>query len=465
MLFNSLNYAILLLLSSVLYWLTPNVRFRKIILLIASIAFYASWSGKYLTILIFCVWLNWFFSYKYFERRNSIYLNIAVVGSLFVLFFYKYTNFLAESAWSLGSLFGLIGNAPRWDILLPLGISFYTFQLIAYSIDVAREKIAPERDILDVGLFVLFFPHLIAGPICRAPQLIPQLKEKKIFSWDNVHDGAFLFLAGFFLKTSIADGISPYINIIYSNPGNYSGLDNLWAVIGFSVQIYGDFCGYSLMALGSAKLFGINLPFNFNLPYNSLSIKEFWRRWHITLSNWLRDFLYISLGGNRDSKIKTYRNLCITMLLGGLWHGANWTFLAWGGIHGSALAVNQVFAATTFGQKCAEIKWFRIPAWFLTMAVVLISWIFFRASTISLAFSQINMITTYKAGWATSTLPIGFFEILILFICSHAILHNFTFCHPVSTQGKWIGFLLFGVFSFLSFIYYVDGKDFIYFQF
>lgn len=465
MLFNSVNYAVLLLVSSILYWITPSVRVRKIILLVASVAFYASWSGKYLVVLLLCVWLNWYFAAKYIEKRKPLYLHIAVTGSLLILFFYKYINFLLENIWSFSSIFKEIGPAPRWEIILPLGVSFYTFQLIAYSIDVAREKIAPEKDILDVGLFVLFFPHLIAGPICRAPQLLPQLKEKRSFSWESIHDGAFLFLGGFFLKTCIADGISPYVNVIFTDPDTYSGLDNLWSVIGFAVQIYGDFCGYSLMALGSAKMFGINLPFNFNLPYNSLSIKEFWRRWHITLSNWLKDFLYISLGGNRDSKLKTYRNLFLTMLLGGLWHGANWTFLIWGAIHGGALAVNQVFSGTTLGSKCAENKLLRLPFWLLTMSVVLLSWVFFRAKSFSTAFRQIEKISIFDQTWSSSVLPVGFFELMILFLCTHLVIHKYTFQTNISSQNKWTGFILFAFFTFLSFIYYVEGKDFIYFQF
>lgn len=463
MLFNSLDYFKLLFITVVLYWAIKNQNFKKAILFIASYVFYASWSGKYFLVVLFCGLLNWFCSKKLIETGNRLFLHVAVMGSLAVLAFFKYTNFFVGGFWAL--LMPPSAPPPAFSILLPLGVSFYTFQLIAYTIDVSRKKIEPERNPIDVILFVIYFPHLIAGPICRAPQLIPQLKKANPFSLHSLFDGLFFLLGGFFLKTSVADAIAPFVNVIYAAPEKYSGLDNLWATLGFAIQIYGDFCGYSLMALGSAKMFNMYLPFNFDLPYFSLSLREFWKRWHISLSNWLRDFLYISLGGNRGSKFMTYRNLFLTMVLGGLWHGANWTFIVWGFIHGSALALNHFFVNFFETATFRTFNAYKLFSWFLTISVVMTAWVFFRASSIQQGWDVLRLIGTYKAGWTTSSIGFKFFEIVILFLATHVLIHKYTFRKKVSEAPWYISAFLFSSFLLLSAVYYVEGKDFIYFQF
>ena len=311
----------------------------------------------------------------------------------------------------------------------------------------------------------MFFPHLIAGPICRTAQIIPQIKTIQVISFSAFYKGALIFLGGFVLKTGIADGIAPYVNVIFDNPTNYSGSDNLFGVIGFGVQILGDFWGYSLMAIGSGYFFGIVLPINFNAPYFALSIQDFWRRWHITLSNWLRDYLYISLGGSKNqSEWKIYRNLTITMLLGGLWHGASWNFVIWGGIHGVALAVHRFWSKATFHEALQNLYGYKLLAWFITMIVVFGSWIFFRAKDFDSAIQIITAIISPSQGWADLSIALHFFELIGLFVIVHYISRYFeSITEERFGTMKTNLFLLF--MSYLAAAYYVDGNDFIYFQF
>ncbi|WP_327205964.1 MBOAT family O-acyltransferase [Rhizobium beringeri] len=363
-------------------------------------------------------------------------------------------------------MIGIAVESPRIPALLPLGISFYVFELISYAVDLYNKKMVAERNPLKLSIFVLFFPHLIAGPICRANQFMPQIGTLQKLSSDLIVTGAYLFVTGFALKCGIADGIAPYVNTTFANPGNYGGLDNLLAVVGFGVQIFCDFWGYSLMALGAAKLFGYDLPSNFNSPYTARSIQQFWRRWHITLSNWLRDYLYIPLGGSRDlSNFKITRNLMITMLLGGLWHGASYNFVIWGGIHGLALSVNRYYHLVRLpsGVK-AVFSWAPI-SWILTMAVVFFSWIFFRAPTLSEALMVVSNIFSFGTGYMQTRLDGVFFELLVMFVILYFIANKTTNYQPIihfSTRNQ---LLLFSIMFVFSLIYYVDGAQFIYFQF
>jgi alginate O-acetyltransferase complex protein AlgI len=465
MLFNSLQYIYLLLATVPIFWLSKNQKIRQLILFFASIYFYMSWSRVFVFLLLGMVVVNWIIGNILGRSKKAEVLWVGIIFNLAILGFFKYINFFIENILSL-YFFAAHSSAPALpgpyiSIILPLGISFFVFEFISYLVDIYKNKITPESNIIVFSLFVMFFPHLIAGPICRAEQFIPQVKTRAIFSYEKMYKGCYLFLCGFVLKSAVADGIAPYVNIIFASPQSYSGIDNALSVIGFGIQIFTDFFGYSLMALGAALFYGISLPINFNAPYIALSIQDFWRRWHITLSNWLRDYLYISLGGNRsETKLKIQRNLIVTMLLGGLWHGASWNFIIWGLIHGIALAVNRWWAQINFALKTSFV--YKTFSWFLTMSVVFIAWIFFRAKSFSASIDIIENII--RGSWISSKLPSAFYELLIIFLLTHIIIHRtINVDIALIRTYKFVFSVLF--LCFLSVVYYVNGSDFIYFQF
>ncbi len=423
MLFNSWQYVELLLATALLYWATQILVIRQGVLLLACLVFYAAWNPLFVPLLVGIVLFHWGVALwlnspvgKHSPIRKGVFVG-AIALSLAALAYFKYAYFFLDNLVAGANLLGLSFSPAAPDIILPLGISFYTFQVIAYTADVYRDRICAERNPLILILFIAFFPQLIAGPICRISELMPQLKSIQSFRLNNLINGLFILLAGFFLKSGIADGIAPYVNVIFENPSNYSGYDNLMGAIAFGIQIYGDFCGYSLMAVGSARLFGYQIPFNFNLPYIAHSLQNFWRRWHITLSNWLKDYLYIPLGGSRGGAVMTYRNLLLTMVLGGIWHGASWTFFFWGLLHGGALA--------------AERAWGKRPtflplSYLWTFGVVTLSWILFRASSVQAAWQQVGLVVTPGAGWFESSLGGSFYELVLLFIPAQFVLHRYT---------------------------------------
>lgn len=465
MLFNSIQYIVLLSLSLAGYWTTSNLKIRQLIIFVASCWFYSTWSLHFLGLLIATVLINWCLSFKIQKRNSSIWLKISFAVNLGLLIYFKYANFFIQN------VFYLFGHENSWalqNIILPLGISFYVFELISYQVDLYKKKIVHEQNFIVFANFVLFFPHLIAGPICRASQFFPQIKTLQHFDSNRFLDGVYIFFAGFCLKTTIADGLSPFVNVIFATPDNYSGFDNFMGVIGFGVQILCDFWGYSLMAVGAAALFGFILPHNFDLPYAAVSIRDFWRRWHITLSNWLRDYLYIWLGGSRvDKEWKVYKNLTITMLLGGLWHGASWNFILWGGIHGVALSINRWFGSSKL-QIINHIKltrWFSIFSWATTMIVVFFAWIFFRAENFDKAYRIIQLLFSESNTWSETKLTPAFFELLLLYIPLQWFIH-YTTC-KINFHNIDFGWKLtcIPLLIYISSVYFVNGTDFIYFQF
>lgn len=466
MLFNSVEYIILLAVSLVAYWATPWLIVRQLVVFAASAWFYISWSGAFFLMLAFLVLVNWGIARQIQKTGRRLWLMVGCFINLGLLAWFKYAKFLAEN---ISSLIGLVKpglTAPHLDIILPLGISFYVFELISYLADIYRGKIRHERNPIAFALFVLFFPHLIAGPICRAGQFLPQVNTRQVFSAGQFYNGMYLFLAGFALKCGIADGLAPFVNVIFAKPTEYSGLDNLFASIGFGVQILCDFWGYSLMALGAALMFGYVLPPNFNLPYAALSIRDFWRRWHITLSSWLRDYLYIALGGGRGPGWKVQRNLALTMLLGGLWHGASWNFIIWGALHGIALAVNRWFDETPRLSDAVKVIFRVAPvAWLLTMTVVFVGWVFFRAPYFHEAITILSRIVVPEAGWLSSRLSPVFFELLVLYLPLQWLVHRSTWeVDSFVLRPTW-QIPAFAVLTAFAFVYYVDGNQFIYFQF
>jgi alginate O-acetyltransferase complex protein AlgI len=475
MLFNSWQYVGLLVMTGLLYWVSPVLALRQGTLLLACFFFYAAWNPGFVPLLVgmllfhwaVALWLDSPIGHKPGLRKNVFFGAIAL--SLSALAYFKYTYFFLDSLTAGFQLLGLSFSPKRPTIILPLGISFYTFHSIAYTADVYCGRVKAERNPFMVILFVAFFPQLIAGPICRAPELLPQLKIIQPFRLHDIFNGLFTLLAGFFLKSCLADSIAPYANVIFENPGNYGGYDNLMGAVAFSIQIYGDFCGYSLMAVGSALLFGYHIPFNFNLPYLANSLQSFWRRWHITLSNWLRDYLYIPLGGSRGGELATYRNLLITMVLGGIWHGASWTFFLWGLLHGCALAAERLWGRVSAlgGAHCPKPlthlgRYLGSYCW--TFSVVVLSWIFFRANSVQSAWAQISVIMTPSSQWFESSLGNSFYELVLLFVPMQWVLHRYTAEVRVSDRPI-AAYILFPLLTLLSIVYYTNSVDFIYFQF
>jgi len=466
MLFNSVEYITLLFMSLLLYWLTPYLLLRQLIVLVASIYFYMSWSPVFIIMLLGLIGINWLIGKKIGQTKQRYWLILACVVNLGLLMYFKYINFFMENIASLMRVYDPAYHSTLINVILPLGISFYVFELISYQVDVYRGKFEHEPNPVVFAIFVLFFPHLIAGPICRAGQFMPQVHVLQRLDGVKFYNGLYMFLAGFALKCGIADGVAPFVNVIFSSPVGYTGFDNLMATIGFGVQILSDFWGYSLMALGASLLFGFVLPHNFNLPYGALCIRDFWRRWHMTLSNWLRDYLYIALGGSRtDAQWKIQRNLALTMLLGGFWHGASWNFIIWGGIHGVALAINRWFELANLPKALTlPFRWKPI-AWFLTMVTVFIAWVFFRASTFDQAVTILGQIFTPAVNWDQTRLAPAFFELMVIFLPLQWLIHKTTFNFDMAAQGfRWQIPSVIALTAF-SLIYYVDGNDFIYFQF
>lgn len=373
-----------------------HTKWRNIFLLAFSLFFYYKSGGIYFWILVFSTVVDYALGGAIFrattQPRKKTFLILSLISNLGTLAFFKYAfyivsvindtfgtelhavNFLAAFA---NGIFGSEFNTL--EIILPVGISFYTFQTLSYSIDIYRGKLEPARNIIDFGFFVTFFPQLVAGPIVRAAEFLPQIHKKYHLTREQFGSAIFLIMNGMFKKMVVSDYISVnFVDRVFQDPQLYSGFDNLMAVYGYSIQIYCDFSGYSDMAIGLAALLGFKLPINFNSPYKATSITDFWRRWHISLSSWLRDYLYISLGGNRKGKIRTYINLMITMLLGGLWHGRATSFIIWGGLHGLALAVHKIWMQYVPWAK-SESKWYKLLMGFVTFHFVAYCWIYFRA--------------------------------------------------------------------------------------
>lgn len=381
MIFTTLWFPVLMVTLILVLRFIPSDKIKKLSLLTASFLVYFLLSGKLLLLLIFTIFFNYFSGIKI---HNSVHpkrlLVLCVAVNLGLLSYFKYTNFF------LGSVTGILG-LPSFSlqIFLPVGISFYIFSSISYLVDIYRKNYIPEKDPADYALHIAFFPKIIAGPIVRPGQLLPQLKNLKISS-ENIKPGLSLFLFGLFKKVVIADRLASYFDPVFSQPELFSAYTLWLTAFGYSVQIYCDFSGYTDMALGTARLLGIRLPGNFNSPYGSYSVTEFWRRWHITLSSWLRDYLYIPLGGNRISPSRTYLNLLVTMLLGGLWHGASWTFVLWGGIHGLALAIERML-----------FRIIKLPGflkWGLTYIFITLGWVIFRSPSLPVGSVFINKMLT-----------------------------------------------------------------------
>ena len=394
MLFNSLAFALFLPLVFAAYWLCPD-RWRWVVLLVSSYYFYMSWNAAYVVLILMTTAISYaaargIAAPDATPRRKKLLLAGTLVVCLGTLFFFKYFNFFSGTVTELLQSFALPVHPVVLNLLLPVGISFYTFQTLSYVIDVYRGEVQAERHFGKYAVFVSFFPQLVAGPIERTGNLLPQVGSPKRFSCENAVYGVKWILWGYFKKIVVADTVAQYVDLAYNSPGEYRGGALLLASALFTIQIYCDFSGYSDIALGVARLFGVELMVNFKSPYFSRSVKEFWGRWHISLSTWFRDYVYIPLGGNRRGKLRTYRNLLITFLVSGLWHGANWTFVVWGGLHGAAQVLEKLLDRPL---KALRRVWpGRALAWLVTFVFCNFAWIFFRADSIGEAAYVIQTI-------------------------------------------------------------------------
>src|ERR1022692_3089231 len=400
MLFDTSIFFLFLCVVVLCYWCL-GFRNQNRFLLVASYFFYGWWDWRFLCLMIASTTIDYFIAIKIADTKDPRVRRSLLVLSLIINFsilgFFKYFNFFADSAIASLSALGIHVSMPLLRIILPPGISFYTFQEVAYIVDVYNERLPPSRSFVDYGLFITLFPHLIAGPIQRPSHLLPQVQNPRRWDSAKAFDGMLLILEGLFRKCVIADNCALIANAAFGGSFRQPSLPVLLlGTYAFAWQIYGDFSGYSSIARGCAQLMGFHFMVNFRQPYLADSIQDFWRRWHISLSTWLRDYLYIPLGGNRNGEAQTYRNLMATMLLGGLWHGANWVFVIWGGIHGVGLAAERFFQNLTGHEKKempAQQSLFSPRAWVsrvICFHLVCLSWIFFRAQSVSDAFRYLG---------------------------------------------------------------------------
>jgi alginate O-acetyltransferase complex protein AlgI len=469
MLFNSIEYLIFLPLVFIIYWLlNSSYKKQNILLLISSYIFYGWWDYRFLSLIIFSSFLDYFVGQKIEEaigqKNKKRWLLVSLCSNLGLLGVFKYYNFFADSFASSMSTFGWQVNDLTLNIILPVGISFYTFQTLSYSIDIYRNQIKASRDIVGFFTFVSLFPQLVAGPIERASNLIPQIENKRNLNATLLKTGVFQIFIGLFRKVAIADNLSVYVDSVYSNYEIHNSSTLLVATVFYAFQIYFDFSGYSDIAIGSAKLFGFNFNRNFNFPYFSRTLTEFWRRWHMSLSFWLRDYLYISLGGNRKGIAITYRNLLLTMLIGGLWHGSSWNFVIWGGIHGLFLSLEKY----TF--SALKIKTFNAFGYIYTFIVVLISWIFFRAPDLHSASLIITEIFSFNYG-SLFIGDINAFVNALLLLSLGFLVDLKIFRSSVTLEDYGVKFnivklsLIVSVIILILCLFYSTAENFIYFQF
>lgn len=380
-------FILLLLVNKIIVDDNTVIKVSNIILLITSyvFVFYADW--RFAVVLAGLTLTTWFFA-----KKKSAWKFLGVIIAVLALAFFKYTNFFAES---FAKIFGT--DFTALNIILPLGISYYTFSAISYIVDVARNKVK-YKNLLDVALYLAFFPKITSGPIQRSGDFFNQIEKKRIVGWSTFAPGIQIFMFGLFKKLVFADRLSVFVNQVYDTPLAFGSITVFLAAVAYSLQIYFDFSGYSDMAIGIAKMLGINLPKNFNLPYLAHNVTELWKRWHITLSTWLQDYVYISLGGNRKGKVRTYVNLILTMVIGGIWHGANWTYIIWGLLHGLALAVHKVWMTLTGSSIKKHSAVGNVISICLTFLFTTFCWIFFRAASISQAFLIIKRIFSFERG-------------------------------------------------------------------
>ncbi|MCA9110429.1 MAG: MBOAT family protein [Planctomycetaceae bacterium] len=474
MLFNSYTFLVffcglLLLHLSLRSWLA-----QKVLLLISSYLFYAAWNPKYVFLLLLSTVVDWYAAKWIYETPSTMIRRLCLFVSLTVnlglLATFKYGNFFIENLTTVFESAGLTPPFSRLDVLLPVGISFYTFQTLSYTIDVYRRIIKPADSMLDFALYVTFFPQLVAGPIVRAVDFLPQCAAPPNRSWRQFHWGLGLLLIGLFEKVVIADHfMAPIVERVYDTIEAPTFVAAWTGTLAFAMQIFCDFAGYSTSAIGVALCLGFSLPDNFRFPYAAIGFSDFWRRWHISLSSWLRDYLYIPLGGNRLGHGRTYINLFVTMLLGGLWHGASWTFVVWGGLHGLYLAAERLLRSHPLSSSQIWKSWTgRVSLAAVTFVLVNVAWVFFRAKSFRSAFTTISAMFGAVESRAEAIPSTDVFWTLLIvstILITHWLMRNISVEELVDRLPPWI--LAVGVGLMIAGITMATGEDraFIYFQF
>jgi alginate O-acetyltransferase complex protein AlgI len=450
-------------------------RAKKVNLLIASYVFYAAWNPPFILLLWASTVVDWFIARGIWASRDKSravrrsWLVISVAVNIGFIGFFKYGEFLLQNWQALMQAVGVTWVAPEWSIVLPVGISFYTFVTLSYTLDVYLGRSKPIGSFLDYALFVTFFPHLVAGPIVRPTQLVPQFYAPKQATRDSMLWGLGLIVLGLFEKVVLADGgLANAADKVFAAEGAVGFVDAWLGTLAFSGQIFCDFAGYSTIAIGTALCLGFALPENFRMPYAAIGFSDFWRRWHISLSTWLRDYLYIPLGGSRGTEARAYVNLMLTMLLGGLWHGASWTFVAWGGLHGLYLAVERWLRARTGVAGDPASAWSRLALALVTYALVNVTWVFFRAED----FAGAARILAGMAGLAEGTAPIlpttfaaKVVVIVTGIVATQWLMRNRSLEAVVARMPWWVTGLVTATMLFAVTITQGSGQAFIYFQF
>lgn len=484
MFFNSIDFAIFLPIVFLIYWLLAkkNLKWQNLWVVLASYLFYGWWDWRFLSLILFSTLVDYLVGIGLSKNENQTQRKVLLWTSILVnlgfLGFFKYYNFFIDNFTAAFSFFGSDIKPNSLDIILPVGISFYTFQTLSYTIDVYKRKLDSSRDLIAFSAFVCFFPQLVAGPIERATNLLPQFYKKRTFDYENAVNGMRQILWGLFKKIVIADNCAVYANMIFNQSADYSGSTLVLGALFFTFQIYGDFSGYSDIAIGTSRLFGFDLMRNFNYPYFSRDIAEFWRRWHISLSTWFRDYLYVPLGGSRGGIWMKIRNTFIIFIVSGFWHGANWTFIVWGALNAiyflPLLLTNQNrqhLETVAIGKLYPNIK--ELASILLTFGLTVFAWIFFRAENISHAMNYISEI------FSSSLFDMPRFDemkkaLLILFLVGIFMLiewcnreHQFALENIKKLKRKWLRWLIYLL--ILSTIYFYGNFDeaveFIYFQF
>ena len=469
MLFVEPRFIVFFVVVFAVHWALRRDGLRKGWLLAASYVFYGAWDWRFLSLIIASTLIDYgvgvLLSGPRSPRQRNACLMLSLIGNLGILGFFKYYNFFIESAVGFTGMLGLPMSASTLSLVLPVGISFYTFQTLSYSIDVYRGRLKATRSLLDLALFVGFFPQLVAGPIVRAADFLPQLRTTRMFSSVQIRASLTLFLLGFIKKACISDNLAPVVDAYFAYPADYSALSAWIAVLFYAVQIYCDFSGYSDMAISScANLLGYRLCVNFNFPYFAASITEFWRRWHISLSSWLRDYLYIPLGGSRGSRWFTHRNLMLTMLLGGLWHGASWNFVVWGGLHGLALVAHKEWCRVRPGRGETS-PMARVVGVLLTFYWVCVAWIFFRAADFATAGVVLKAFVLLRSD-GTAHLGLNLVWVLPCLVAAHWAAYRDYFVDRLQRIADWAFAAGYGVVTSLAITIVPSSyHPFIYFQF
>ncbi len=460
MLFNSITFVIFFITVYAVYLLLKH-KSQNVLLLLASYLFYAWWDWRFI-ILIFLTTLVDFNVARWISTAThpKRYLIISLITHLCVLGFFKYFDFFVDSTLFLLDSIGFAADPVTLHVILPVGISFYTFQSISYVIDSYRRKVVPSENFLEYALYVSFFPQLVAGPIERFNNLMPQFQNKRIITRNHIHEGLWLILFGYYKKVVIADNLSILVDPVFDNPGSHSGAAVLTAVYAFALLIYGDFSGYTDIARGTAKLMGFNLSINFNLPYFANNPSDFWKRWHISLSSWLRDYLYIPLGGNKHGTADTLKNLMLTMLLGGLWHGAAWHYVLWGAYHGILLIGHRTLSPFIKNRSPLN-NWFSI---LLMFHFTCLGWIIFRINHVS---DLPILLTDLFSGGVVNLSGLALImllasPLLILHLLQY-LRNNPRFMLELSTGAQLLITMI--LYSYILLCGKVDGHEFIYFQF